>query len=249
MELSLVIPDLGIPGIRAACTTRAGGVSTGCYASMNLGLHTGDDPAAVLRNREILRRELGVGQVAYVRQIHGITVAGAAEAAAKEPDHPLEADALICRDRGTAAAVMTADCLPVLLAAGDGSVAAAAHAGWRGLCDGVLENTLAAMDTDPAEIRAWLGPCIGPDSFEVGPEVREAFLRRDPECGDCFRPGNGDRLLASLPALAVRRLLRAGLLRSRISGGDLDTFTSTHRFFSYRRERITGRMASLIWLD
>lgn len=229
--------------VRAVSTLRTGGASFAPYASFNLGDHVGDDPAMVATNRAALAAESGAGAIQWLQQVHGTEVLVATG------DMTPEADASWTTQPDLACSVMTADCLPVLFCDRAGTTVAAAHAGWRGLCSGVLEATVAAMGRDPAELLAWLGPAIGPEAFEVGPEVRAAFLERDREAEPCFKPSRGlsGAYLADLYALAHRRLNHAGV--TGIYGGDFCTFTEGDRFFSYRRDGQTGRMASLIWLN
>ncbi|MDR1462769.1 MAG: peptidoglycan editing factor PgeF [Azoarcus sp.] len=242
---AFLVPDWpAAPTVRALVTTRRpGGNSKAPYDSFNLGVHVGDDPAAVAANRALLRRHLPA-EPCWLEQVHGIEVAMASSGVQTTP---LRADAAVTRTPGAVCAVMTADCLPVLFCDEAGSIAAAAHAGWRGLAAGILEATLAAMAAPPARIMAWLGPAIGPAAFEVGNEVREAFLRLDPGAHAAFaaRESRG-KWLADLYALARRRLTQAGV--SRIYGGGRCTFTETAHFYSYRRDGVTGRFASLIWL-
>lgn len=242
LPASWLIPDWPAPAcVRAVSTTREGGVSVGPYASLNLGDHVGDDPRAVAENRARLGRLLGLAQEpAWLRQVHGTAVADARNA-------PAEADASVARAPGPACVVMTADCLPVLFCDRSGTRVAAAHAGWRGLAAGVLEATVAALGGEPEALLAWLGPAIGPASFEVGVEVREAFLAHDAHAAEAFRPSPGGRWLADLYALARLRLARAGL--TAVYGGGLDTYADAARFYSFRRESTCGRMASLIWLE
>ena len=222
------------PRVRGLVTTRNGGVSTGPYASMNLGLHVGDSVADVQRNRALLRRCLP-GEPAWLEQVHGVAVADADRTGA-----PACADASVARWPGAVCAVMTADCLPVLFCNDEGSVVAAAHAGWRGLAAGVLDATLARMGVPAATVMAWLGPAIGPAAFEVGDEVREAFVAADPATA-----GAG-KWMADLFLLARLRLVRLGVVR--VYGGGICTYASRERFFSYRREGITGRFVSMVWL-
>ncbi|MGH8539988.1 MAG: peptidoglycan editing factor PgeF [Stenotrophobium sp.] len=245
-ELALLRPDWPAPArVCAAVTTRAGGVSLGPYATLNLGTHVGDDPARMAQNRERLCRALGLAQEPFwLNQVHGTRVlrlpaeSGAAEAGA---------DAACATQAGIACVVLTADCLPVLFCDDAGSAVAVAHAGWRGLCAGVLENTVQAMALPPRNLMAWLGPAIGPRAFEVGTEVREAFMRRDAAAAACFLPGSmQNKYLADLYALARLRLAGVGV--ARVYGGGLCTYTDARRFYSYRREPVNGRMASLIWL-
>jgi YfiH family protein len=235
-----LIPDWPAPpGVRALVTTRCGGVSTGPWASLNLGSAVGDAPESVATNRALLDALLP-GPARWLRQVHGNRVVRAESVVAPE-----EADASVTSAEGVVCAVQMADCLPVLFASVDGSRIAAAHAGWRGLAAGVLENTLEALECAPAGLMAWLGPAIGPECFEVGADVLEAFVTRDAGAGDCFRPHGPGKWLANLPALARRRLLAAGL--TRVHGGGLCTYSDPGRFFSHRRDRVTGRMAALVW--
>jgi len=237
-----IVPDWPAPpGVRALITTRPGGVSRGAYAGLNLGLRSGDDIEAVTRNRASLRQWLPAEPL-WLRQVHGTNVAEA-DAAQNSP----EADAAVARRPGRVCAALTADCLPVLLCDEAGTVVAAAHAGWRGLCAGVIEQTLRAMDRSPEALLAYLGPAIGPAAYEVGAEVREAFIAADPGSGAAFAPGKPGKLYADLYALARRRLARSGV--SRVYGGGYCTYTERERFYSYRRDGATGRMASLIWIQ
>ncbi len=237
-----VRPDWPAPlGVRAASTTRAGGVSEGDWAGLNLALHVGDDPRRVALNRERLRQALQLpAEPAWLRQVHGCDVAELGRAAAA-----CEADAAFADTPGQVCAVLTADCLPVLFADRRGRAVAAAHAGWRGLAAGVLEATLARFD-DPGEVIAWLGPAIGPAAFEVGDEVREAFLSADPGASGAFVPHRG-RWRADLYALARRRLAAAGI--GGVYGGGRCTYSEPRHFYSYRRDGRTGRQASLIWIE
>jgi hypothetical protein len=235
-----IVPDWPAPaGVKALITTRAGGVSQGPYASFNLGLRTGDDPQAVAANRERLNALLPQPP-RWLRQVHG---AGFVEADALA--HAPEADAAIARRPGTVCAVLVADCIPVLLADGTGAAVAIAHAGWRGLAAGVVENTVRGMACDPGGLIAYLGPGIGAGAFEVGNDVRDAFLARDAAAEAAFTPHAAGKWLADLFLLARQRLRRAGV--GAIHGGELCTYSDARRFFSYRRSRTTGRMAALIW--
>ena len=242
-ESDLIVPDWPIPATVQACvTTRRGGVSQGAWQSMNLGAHVGDDSAAVSANRARLRQWLGLSdEPAWLNQVHSNRVV--------EVDswpEPADADASISRRAGIACAVMTADCLPVLFCAADGSEVAAAHAGWRGLADGILEATLAGMHAPNGEVMAWLGPAIGPAAFEVGDEVRAAFVAASPEAAAAFQASRPGHWRANIYELARIRLNKAGL--TRIFGGGRCTYTEADNFFSYRRDGVTGRMASLIWI-
>lgn len=244
MSLELVYPDWPAPrAVRAFVTTRGGGISTGPYASLNLGDHVGDDAEAVAANRRILRQDLPAEPL-WLRQIHGVAVA---DAAASHAEPPL-ADAAVARRAGVVCAILTADCLPVLFCDRDGTVVGAAHAGWRGLLGGVLERTVAAMGVAATQVLAWLGPAIGPTAFEVGDEVREAFVAEDPRAAGAFRHGvvHG-KWWADLPLLARLRLARAGV--PLVLGGGLCTYQNPDRYFSYRRDGVTGRMGAFIWLD
>lgn len=226
----------------AYSTTRLGGVSAGPFASLNLGDHVGDDPGSVVLNRFRVRKGLGLpGEPLWLRQVHGCEVAEAGAAPV-----PCAADAAVARLPGQVCAVMTADCLPVLLCDRLGQAVAAVHAGWRGLAAGVLERAVSAMGVDSDQVLAWLGPAIGPDSFEVGPEVRDRFLDSDPGAGEAFCAGSRGRWLADLYTLARLRLERAGV--TAVFGGGHCTYSDPKRFFSFRRDGVTGRMASLIWL-
>lgn len=239
-------PGVSLRGVGAISTTRRGGVSQAPFDTLNLGLHVGDDDKAVAENRRLLADEAGGGlRFAWLEQVHETRVVDAAGV-----QEPVEADASFCRVPGLACVVMTADCLPVLLAHRQGQVVAAAHAGWRGLAAGVLEATVTAMCEDPAELVAWLGPAIGSDVFEVGGEVRRAFVDELAEAECCFRPSPEnpeDRWVADLYGLARLRLQRAGVVS--VSGGGFCTYSDEERFFSYRRDGKTGRMASAIWLQ
>lgn len=246
-------PDLPA-SIGALATSRDGGLSTGPYGDgkggggLNLGLHVGDDPEAVRANRARLQEWLP-GRPAWISQVHGADVVDAATAG---PDQPVRVgDASIATQAGVVCAILTADCLPVLFADLDGKVVGAAHAGWRGLAGGVLGTTVAAMrQAGAGEITAWLGPAIGATAFEVGTDVLEAFLAALP--GEATRaafqayPGREGKYLADMFALARMMLARDGV--ARVHGGTLCTATAPERFYSYRRDGVTGRQASLIWL-
>ncbi|MFB0935820.1 MAG: peptidoglycan editing factor PgeF [Propionivibrio sp.] len=239
-----IIPDWPAPpGVGYLVTTRQGGVSQGKFSSLNLGDHVGDDPKAVAANRSIVGRSAGI-QPVWLKQVHGTRVVDAAEQ--WRHDLPLEADAACTRRTGVACTVMTADCLPVLLCDDAGTVVAAAHAGWRGLLAGVLETTVAAMGVPGTRLMAWLGPAIGPQAFEVGEEVRAAFVAAAPEATQAFHGVAGGKWLADIYLLARLRLKGQGV--KRVFGGKFCTVTEQDRFFSYRRDGQTGRMASMIWL-
>ncbi len=245
--------DLDWPGLPATIgvlsTTRSGGVSVAPYddgaggGGLNLGTHVGDAPQAVARNRALLRAQLPA-EPAWLTQVHGTRVLDAATVC-----NAPEADASMTTHPGVVCAIMTADCMPVLLADAAGRVVAAAHAGWRGLAAGVLQNTVAAMrDAGASEILAWLGPGIGPQAFEVGDEVRDAFAPLGAAGRAAFSPvaAKPGKFLADLPALA--RLTLAGAGVAQVAGGNDCTVGDARRFYSYRRDRMTGRMASLIWI-
>ncbi|MCQ4262604.1 peptidoglycan editing factor PgeF [Stutzerimonas stutzeri] len=228
------------PGVRACVTTRQGGVSRAPFDSFNLGDHVGDDPAAVAWNRQHLQQTLGC-QPVWLEQVHSSVAVQAV------PGVCATADASWSKAPGQACAVLTADCLPVLFCDRDATRVAAAHAGWRGLAGGVLEATLKALAVPAEELLVWLGPAIGPAAFEVGPEVREAFLAQHPEAAEAFVVSvNAGRSMADLYQLARIRLAAVGV--NAVYGGGLCTL-SDPRFYSYRRASRTGRFASLIWLE
>lgn len=233
------------PGVRALATGRAGGVSVGRYASLNLAAHVGDAPAAVSENRARLRTAAALpAEPGWLEQVHGTRVLDldAWGAGGAGP-----ADAAITRQMGRVCAILSADCLPVLLAARSGTAVGAAHAGWRGLAAGVIEATVRALAVPPASLIAWLGPAISPEHFEVGPEVRAAFLAVDPEAATAFVENARGRYQADLYRLARLRLERAGV--SAVFGVQACTFADANRYFSHRREGPTGRQATLIWRE
>jgi len=240
-------PTFTVPGVAALMTTRRGGFSAAPFDSMNVRDGLGDEPAAVERNRSLLERAIGVPPV-HLNQVHGRGVVRLHRADAQRTDSLHEADASVTTDSGVACAVQVADCLPVLFAA-PGAVAAA-HAGWRGLAAGVLEATLdavcAASGCQPQAVEAWLGPCIGPRQFEVGDDVRQAFLGHQSDAELRFAPLGAGKWLAHLPLLATDRLRQRGV--KSISGGNWCTVEDASRFFSFRRDRLTGRMVAAIWL-
>jgi YfiH family protein len=231
------------PGVRVISTLRQGGVSEGRYASLNLGDHVGDHAEHVAANRQHLKLDARLpGEPAWLQQVHGVSVADL-----DQPYQALPADAAITRQPGRVCAILTADCVPVMLAAVTGEVVAAAHAGWRGLAGGVLESTVKALGVPGEQVQAWLGPAIGERNFEVGTEVREVFLVGDEAAESAFRPNERGRFMADLPLLARLRLERLGIRR--IYGGRECTYADPQRFFSHRRDGITGRQASLIWRE
>jgi len=236
-----IIPEWpAAPNVKALQTTRRGGVSAAPYDSLNLGDHVGDAPQAVARNRQLLSSLLP-GEPVWLNQVHGVEVVNA-DAAGCQP----RADACIATRKGAVCVVMTADCLPILLCDDEGSVVGAVHAGWRGLCAGIVERTVHAMDVAPHRMLAWLGPAIGPASFEVGEEVRAAFAAQQPQAAEAFTPAAPGKYLADLGLLARQRLQALGI--SRIHGGGFCTYRERERFFSYRRDGATGRMGTFIWL-
>jgi len=236
-----IVPEWpAAPGVRALVTTRAGGVSGGGYRSLNLGARGGDDPDAVARNRKILREFLPADPL-WLHQVHGMEVV-VAEAAGPLP----QGDAAVARTRNRVCAVLTADCLPVLLTDRSGEVVGIAHAGWRGLAGGVIEAAVAAMVVTPSRILAWLGPGIGPRAYEVGSDVRDRFVSQDPAAARAFADRGDGKYLADLYALARQRLAAAGV--TAVYGGRFCTYSEPERFYSYRRNGATGRFASLIWM-
>lgn len=238
----LLVPAWPAPAnVQALQTLRTGGISPAPWHDFNLGDHVGDDAARVAANRAKLRSTLPAEPL-WLQQVHGIATVNADLGA-----NSLVADAAFARQSGKVCVVMTADCLPVLFCDKAGTVVAAAHAGWRGLLAGVLEATVAKMGVPANELLVWLGPAIGPKYFEVGDEVRTAFLAHDSAAASAFLPQLPGKWLADIYTLARQRLQAAGI--DAISGGDFCTVSDSARFFSYRRDGVTGRMASLIWLD
>ena len=252
-QLTWLTPAWPAPAtVRALSTLRTGGLSKPPYASLNLGSHVGDDATVVEGNRRALRDAARLpAEPVWLEQVHGTHVR---DLDSQSPSGP--ADAAVTRQPGRICAILTADCLPVLLAGDAGDRVGAAHAGWRGLAAGVIEATVAALGGPPGQLLAWLGPAIGPRRFEVGAEVREEFLHRarvgDTPAGDAaadeaaFLPNARGRYMADLYALARRRLLRLGV--ERIYGGGECTYTDDARYYSHRRDGRTGRQATLIWL-
>lgn len=241
---TLIFPDWPQPKNISTCsTTRAGGVSLPPFDSLNLGDHVEDLSEAVSENRHRLEKLAQLPQQpVWLEQVHGTDVL---HLMGSEIENR-QADAVYTNQVGQVCAIMTADCLPVLFCSRDGKEVAAAHAGWRGLCNGVLENTLAAFNAQPRDIMAWMGPAIGPEKFEVGVEVKQAFTGQSADLADAFTPHN-DKFLANIYLLARKKLQAAGI--SAIYGGEFCTVSDENRFFSYRREGRTGRMASLIWIN
>ncbi|MBL6749201.1 MAG: peptidoglycan editing factor PgeF [Nevskia sp.] len=242
--LAFLRPDWPAPPrVRAAVTTRGGGVSGGPYAGLNMG-GSGDRPESIVENRRRVAQALRLPQEpCWLRQVHGTRVVRLPDAEALP-----QADAAYAQAAGAVCAVQAADCLPVLLCDEAGTMVAAAHAGWRGLAAGVLEATVAALPAAPARLLAWLGPAIGAEAFEVGAEVRARFVECDRAAASAFvAAGRPDKFFADLFALARRRLGAAGV--TRVYGGGVSTHADPARFFSYRRDGVTGRMAALIWLE
>lgn len=240
-----IIPDWPAPAaVGAISTTRMGGVSQGPWQSLNLGLNNGDDADAVRKNRALVEQHLPAAPN-WLQQVHGNRVVQHPGVGFADSPARVEADAQFAREKFAVCAVLAADCLPVLFCDRQATVVAAAHAGWRGLAAGVLENTVAAMGVNSAELMAWMGPAIGPAVYQVGDEVKAAFVDQQAAGADAFRP-DGDRWLFDLYAMARHCLQRLGV--GHISGGNFCTFSDTERFFSYRRDQVTGRMANLVWL-
>jgi polyphenol oxidase len=228
--------------VKALQTTRHGGISAAPYDTLNLGLHVGDDPVRVNRNRQSLAQFMPSEPV-WLEQVHGTAVADADGAACRTV-----ADASVARHRGSVCVVMTADCLPVLLCDEAGTVVGAAHAGWKGLAAGVIEATAQSMGVAPQKLMAWLGPAIGPEAFEVGEDVREAFMAHDAKAAAAFAPrGVQGKYHADIYLLARQRLDALGI--TRIHGGNFCTYHQKDKFFSYRRDGVTGRMGTFIWLN
>lgn len=237
-----IVPDWPAPAnVRALATTRLGGASAAPFDGFNLADHVGDDPASVAANRAALRHYLPA-EPAWLKQVHGNKCCDAQLAGTDN-----EADAAFAQAPEVVCAVLTADCLPLLLCDEAGTVVAAAHAGWRGLAGGVIESTLDALGVPGEQVLAWLGPAIGPQAFEVGDEVRAAFLAHDPAAAVAFAPHGPGKWLCDLYLLARQRLAARGVRRA--WGADFCTATDQDRFYSYRRDGRTGRMASLIWLS
>lgn len=230
--------------VKALQTTRHGGLSVAPFNTLNFGDHVNDNALHVVQNRQLLSSFVPTEPV-WLNQVHGVRVINAAFSQCVE-----EADASFTKQHSVVCAVMTADCLPIILCDEAGTVVAAIHAGWRSLCDGVIEATVSAMSTENAHLMAWLGPAIGPNAFEVGIEVRDQFILQDAAAKLAFKP-HGEKWLGNLYQIAIQRLNKIGV--TNIYGGGVDehfcTFSDETRFFSFRRDQVTGRMASLIWLQ
>jgi polyphenol oxidase len=238
-----IIPDWPAPAnVRAVVTTRSGGVSIGPYASFNLADHVEDDPQTVTKNRQLLRElipELPADPL-WLKQVHGVNCV-----AVETNVTGVEADASWSQTPRKVCAVLTADCLPLLLCDDTGSVVSAVHAGWQGLAKGVIEASVKTLPVPPSSLLAWMGPAIGPNAFEVGADVRDQFFLHDPQAAKAFTSISNGKWLGDLYLLARQRLNALGVMR--IYGGGECTVTDAQRFFSFRRDKITGRMASLIW--
>ena len=244
-QLDFILPNWPAPAnVKALQTTRVGGVSVWPYASLNLGAHVGDNHVFVEHNRQLLAPYLPSSPV-WINQVHGIEVINASSSRGLQ-----DADASYSTLANVVCATMTADCLPVLLCDTKGTVVAAVHAGWRGLCDGVIEAAVHEMAVPASEVLAWLGPAIGPQSFEVGDDVRTQFIAVDPRASHAFKP-HADKWLCDIYLLAKQRLQSVGV--SQIYGATINTefctYSEGERFYSFRRDNVTGRMASLIWLE
>jgi len=247
MTVPVLEPRWAAPAhVRAAFSLRSGGTSEPPWGTLNLGVHVGDDSAAVLENRRRLVHALRLpSEPVWLDQVHGKNVIEVDERSRPAVGSRPRADAVVTRTSGIVLAIQVADCLPVLFSSRDGRVLGAAHAGWRGLAAGVLEATVAAMATPASDLVAWIGPSIGPAYFEVGGEVREAFLVSQSGADSAFHPNPRGRWQCDLPALARQRLASLGL--TRVDGGEWCTAADPVRFFSHRRDQKTGRMAALIW--
>lgn len=260
--MNLLRPDWQAPAnVHAFMTTRSGGVSIGAYGDahgrigMNPATHVNDNPAHVQQNRSTLRTQAGLpNEPLWLNQTHSVDVWLQTDNQYDHSAPPPEADAVVLTQKSAVGVIMTADCLPVLFASDDGQIIGAAHAGWRGLVDGVLERTVQVMaeqGADVAGIHVWLGAAIGPDRFEVGQDVLDEFVDKTPaaagEVHSHFKPHTDDKYLADIYGLARARLHALGI--TRISGGERCTVDDAERFYSYRRDKVTGRMASMIWMD
>jgi YfiH family protein len=238
--IEYIVPDWQVPAhVKAISTLRSGGASKGNWQGLNLAQHVADNPEHVMHNRQLLQQNLAINEDIYwLQQIHGTRVVAAGDA-----DNT--ADAVYSSQPGEVCAVLTADCLPVLFSNSQGTQVAAAHAGWRGLVAGVLEATVHTFDPSD-QVHAWLGPAIGPQAFEVGAEVRQAFVQHSAQAEQAFTPSRPGHWMADIYQLARQRLNAAGV--QQVSGGGLCTYSDAKRFYSYRRDQCTGRMASLVWL-
>jgi len=243
MNLSFIRPEWPAPAnIHAAMTTRWGGGSLPPYDSLNLGDHVGDDLRTVTNNRALVEQQLRLpSQVRWLHQTHSTI-------AVQVTGSDCEGDASYSKKSGVVCAVMTADCLPLLVCNREGTEVAAIHAGWRGLHDGIIESTIARLDSAPDQLMVWLGIAIGPDQFEVGAEVRRQFINEDGSAENAFKPSSREGYwLADIYRLARIRLNRLGI--DDIYGGGLCSYSDSEAFFSYRRDGVTGRMGALIWME
>lgn len=237
----LIFPDWPAPAnVKSLQTTRNGGIGVAPYHTLNLGGHVGDDAMTVAANRQLLNPYVP-SEPLWLEQVHGLTVVNAAIASCLP-----QADASYTNHKGAVCAVMTADCLPVLLCDEAGTEVAAVHAGWKGLLDGVIEASVKSMKSPPQQLLAWLGPAIGPSAFEVGDDVRDAYIQHDAKAAEAFVPHGEGKWLGDIYQLARQRLNTLGV--TQIYGGGLCTYTDEARFFSFRRDGATGRMATMIWL-
>ena len=236
-----IIPEWPAPSnIKAIQTTRSGGISVAPYDSLNLGSHVQDDTLAVAKNRQFISKYLPSEPV-WLNQVHGVDVIDAAKSTNVQ-----DADASYSKNKNVVCVTMTADCLPVLLCNKQGNAVASIHAGWRSLCNGVIEVTIKEMGVEPEDLMAWLGPAIGPDAFEVGGEVREAFIAKDNQAEMAF-VASGNKWLGDLYLIAKQRLNKQGV--NQIYGGKECTYSNPSRYFSFRRDGVTGRMATMIWFE
>jgi len=241
--IETITPDWPAPArVKACCTTRGGGHSAAPFDSLNLGLHVGDREADVLRNRKRLREQLALpAEPCWINQTHGV------EVVTLENDAQRDADAAVTRAPGCIAVVMTADCLPILLCNRQGNEVAAVHAGWRGLQAGIIQASLSAMQSPCADLLAWIGPGISQACFEVGDEVHAAFVATDPATASCFQANRPDHWLCDLGGIAASWLLELGV--NHVARSPHCSYRDAGLFYSYRRETVTGRMASLIWIN
>ena len=242
--IELIQPNWSAPdSVRALCTTRIGGNSLSPYDSFNLATHVGDATDSVVLNRELLKRGLDLpGEPCWLNQTHSTNVV----MLDGSQDYAIDSDAAICQKAGVAAVVMTADCLPILICNQQGDEVAAVHAGWRGLADGIISVTLKKMRTSPEQLMVWVGPAISQPRFEVGDEVRSQFLNRYENAVLRFKPNRPGHWLCDLPGLAADQF--HGLNVTAVYQSGLCSFDDNSKFYSYRRENISGRMASLIWI-
>ncbi|MCO6524660.1 MAG: polyphenol oxidase [Candidatus Schmidhempelia sp.] len=246
--MTLLYPNWRAPkNVHACSTLRQGGISIAPYNSFNLGMHVGDDAIAVAQNRDLLIRKAALPRSPiWLEQVHKTRVINLDY---HLPTEPVQADGSYTTKSGQVCVVMTADCLPILFCSQAGDEVAVAHAGWRGLCHGIIENTVHHFHAAPQQIQVWLGPAIGPSYFEVGKEVKKQFEKRDPNAAQAFQLINNaqQKYLADIYLLAKQRLNTLGI--TQIFGGDRCTVSEPDSFFSYRRDHITGRMATMIWLE